>query len=125
MITSGTFGGTNAETNTGAGSGTDGSTKRPRGNRAGWKIQQKRRREEWEAQGGKGGWNSKRHSGGYTSDDWKAWKRETAARAWNQRMMDRGADSDKGKGKEKGGRQREGFHQGVRKINTRNGVILD
>ena len=40
-------------------------------------------------------------------------------------MMDRGADSDKSKGREKGGRQREGFHQGVRKINTRNGVILD
>ena len=87
--------------------------------------QQKRLREEKEAQGAKGGWSSKRHPRGYTSDDWKAWKRETAARAWNQRMMDRGADSDKSKGKEKGGRQREGFHQGVRKINTRNGVILD
>ena len=112
MLTSGTFGGTNAETNTGAGSGTDGSTKRPRGNRAGWKIQQKRRRDEWEAQGGKGGWTSKRHFG-YTSDDWKAWKRETAAKAWNQRMMERG-DSDKAK---KGGRS-DKFHQGFRKVNV-------
>ena len=117
MQTSGTFGGTNAETNTGAGSGTE--TKRPRGNRAGWKIQQKRRRDEWEAQGGKGGWTSKRHWG-YTSDDWKAWKRENAARAWNQRMMERG-DSDKAK---KGGRS-DKFHQGFRKVNVQNGVIMD
>ena len=87
--------------------------------------QQKRRREEMESQAAKGGWDSKRHYGGYSQDDWKAWKRETAARAWNQRMGDRGTDSDKSKGKEKGGRQREGFHQGYRKINTRNGVILD
>ena len=127
ILTTGTFGGMKTETDAGeeveekaeAKPGAEG--KRPRGNRAGWKIQQKRRREEWEAQGGKGGWTSKRHSG-YTSDDWKAWERENAARAWNQRMMDRGADSDKGK---KGGRHREGFHQGVRKIDVRDGVIVD
>ena len=87
--------------------------------------QQTRRREEMESQAAKGGWGSKRQYGGYSQDDWKAWKRETAARAWNQRMGDRGTDSDKSKGKEKGGRQRAGFHQGVRKINVRDGVIVD
>ena len=140
ILTTGTFGGTNTETNTGAeaetntGAGSGAETKRPRGNRAGWKIQQKRRREEWEAQGGKGGWTSKRHSG-YTSDDWRswkrdrsgydrggyesseewrAWKRENAAKAWNQRMMERG-DASKAKK----------FHQGFRKVSVQNGIIQD
>ena len=36
-----------------------------------------------------------------------------------------GDDAEKGKGKGKGRQKREGFHQGYRKINTRDGVILD
>ena len=140
ILTTGTFGGMKTETDAGeeveekpeAKPGAEG--KRPRGNRAGWKIQQKRRREEWEGKGGKGGWTSKRHSG-YTSDDWRswkrdrsgydrggyesseewrAWKRENAAKAWNQRMMERG-DASKAKK----------FHQGFRKISVQNGTIMD
>ena len=140
ILTTGTFGGMKTETDAGeeieekpeAKPGAEG--KRPRGNRAGWKIQQKRRREEWEGKGGKGGWTSKRHSG-YTSDDWRswkrdrsgydrggyesseewrAWKRENAAKAWNQRMMERG-DASKGKK----------FHQGFRKITVKDGTIMD
>ena len=91
--------------------------------------QQKRRREEMESQAAKGGWDSKRHYGGYTPDDWKAWKRETAARAWNQRMADRGTDtddaqrSDKSGGKGKNRQKREGFHQGYRRLTTIDGVM--
>ena len=42
------------------------------------------------------------------------------AKAWNQRTMERG-DADKAK---KGGRS-DKFHQGVRKVNVQNGIIMD
>ena len=106
--------------------------------------QQKRLREEKEAQGAKGGWSSKRQHGGYSQgvvvkhgdrprtprdESWKAWKRETAARAWNQRMADRGTDtddaqrSDKSGGKGKNRQKREGFHQGYRRLAPIDGVM--
>ena len=131
VLTSGTFGG-----NTRAGSGTDTSVKRQRGNRGGWKVQeQKRLREEREAQaqGAKGGWSFKRRQGDWNSqgtkssprdDSWKAWKRESAAQAWNQRMMDRGSGKSGGKGKNKEKKpEKEGFHQGYRRLSPIDGVM--
>ena len=104
--------------------GTEG--KRPRGNRAGWKIQQKRRREEWDRGGygsdRSGNWRSwKRDRSGYdrggyeSSEEWRAWKRESAAKAWNQRMQERG-DASKGKKFDK---------DGTRKITVKDGTIMD
>ena len=132
ILTTGTFGGMKTETDAGeeieekpeAKPGAEG--KRPRGNRAGWKIQQKRRREEWD-RGGYGGdrsgnWRSwKRDRSGYdrggyeSSEEWRAWKRESAAKAWNQRMMERG---DASKGKKFG-------KDGTRKITVKDGTIMD
>ena len=131
ILTTGTFGGMKTETDAGeeieekpeAKPGAEG--KRPRGNRAGWKIQQKRRREEWDRGGygsdRSGNWRSwKRDRSGYdrggyeSSEEWRAWKRENAAKAWNQRMMERG-DASKGKK----------FHQGFRKITVKDGTIMD
>ena len=131
ILTTGTFGGMKTETDAGeeieekpaAKPGTEG--KRPRGNRAGWKIQQKRRREEWDRGGygsdRSGNWRSwKRDRSGYdrggyeSSEEWRAWKRENAAKAWNQRMMERG-DASKAKK----------FHQGFRKVSVQNGIIMD
>ena len=122
--TSGTFGG-----GTGAGSGTDGSVKRPRGNRGGRKVQQQKRlREEREAyaQGAKGGWSSKRWQGAAAQHgdrqasprdaNWQAWKkqqRESAAQAWNQRLS---------KNKEQKP-SKEGFHQGYRRLVPLNGIM--
>ena len=126
--TSGTFGGNN-----GAGSGTDASVKRQRGNRGGWKVQQQKRlREEREAyaQGAKGGWSSKRQHGGYEAPrdaEWQSWKREqreSAAQAWNQRLMDRGSGKSGGKGKNKEKKpEKEGFHQGYRRLTPLNGIM--
>ena len=133
ILTTGTFGGMKTETDAGeeieekpaAKPGTEG--KRPRGNRAGWKIQQKRRREEWDRGGygsdRSGNWRSwKRDRGGYdrgggyeSSDEWRAWKRENAAKAWNQRMQERG---DASKGKKFG-------KDGTRKITVKDGTIMD
>ena len=70
-----------------------------------------------ESQAAQGAWDSKRQYGGYSKDDWKAWKR-----GWpNRRIGDRSSDSDEGNSKPKRG----GFHQGYRKITTRDGVIQD
>ena len=131
ILTTGTFGGMKTETDAGeeveekaeAKPGAEG--KRPRGNRAGWKVQQKRRREEWDRGGygsdRSGNWRSwKRDRSGYdrggyeSSEEWRAWKRENAAKAWNQRMMERG-DASKGKKSQ----------QGVRKITVKDGTIMD
>ena len=133
ILTTGTFGGTKTETDAGeeveekpeAKPGAEG--KRPRGNRAGWKIQQKRRREEWDRGGygsdRSGNWRSwKRDRSGYdrgggyeSSEEWRAWKRESAAKAWNQRMQERG-DASKGKKFDK---------DGTRKITVKDGTIMD
>ena len=132
ILTTGTFGGMKTETDAGeeieekpeAKPGAEG--KRPRGNRAGWKIQQKRRREEWDRGGygsdRSGNWRSwKRDRSGYdrggyeSSEEWRAWKRESAAKAWNQRMMERG---DASKGKKFG-------KDGTRKITVKDGTIMD
>ena len=69
ILSMGTFGpetdaGEEIEEKPAAKPGTEG--KRPRGNRAGWKIQQKRRREEWD----RGGYGSDR------SGNWRSWKRD-------------------------------------------------
>ena len=77
-----------------------------------------------ESQAAKGAWSSKRQYGGYSQDDWKAWKR-----GWpNRRIGDSSPDSDehqpkRGDGKSKP--KRGDFHQGYRKITTRDGVIQD
>ena len=132
ILTTGTFGGMKTETDAGeeieekpeAKPGAEG--KRPRGNRAGWKIQQKRRREEWDRGGygsdRSGNWRSwKRDRSGYdrggyeSSEEWRAWKRKNAAKAWNQRMMERG---DASKGKKFG-------KDGTRKITVKDGTIMD
>ena len=132
ILTTGTFGGMKTETDAGeeieekpeVKPGAEG--KRPRGNRAGWKIQQKRRREEWDRGGygsdRSGNWRSwKRDRSGYdrggyeSSEEWRAWKRESAAKAWNQRMQERG-DASKGKKFDK---------DGTRKITVKDGTIMD
>ena len=130
--TSGTFGG-----GTGAGSGTDGSVKRQRGNRGGRKVpQQKRLREEREAyaQGAKGGWSSKRWQGvvvphgdrpisprdAYWNPQasWKKQQRESAAQAWNQRLQEKQQKQQKQQKPSK-----EGFHQGYRRLTPLNGIM--
>ena len=130
--TSGTFGG-----GTGAGSGTDGSVKRQRGNRGGRKVQeQKRLREEREAwaQGAKGGWSAKRWQGvvvphgdrpisprdAYWNPQasWKKQQRESAAQAWNQRLQEKQQKQQKQQKPSK-----EGFHQGYRRLTPLNGIM--
>ena len=74
-----------------------------------------------ESQAAKGGWDSKRQDyGGYSQDDWKAWKN-----GWpNRRIADR-TDSDDHQDRRKSKPPRGGFHQGYRRITTRDGVTQD
>ena len=74
-----------------------------------------------ESQAAQGAWISKRQYGGYSKDDWKAWKR-----GWpNRRIGDWSQDSDDHQERRKSKPPRGGFHQGYRKVTTRDGLIVD